>query len=163
MLVIVGHGLSLVRAKLGAFLDEQTVVRLKDAPMGDPEVWGTRTDYICSRKDNWVLERRPGVTYWMFQPGKDHGETRFCDYQRWTSWYAGYSKMKPSHGLCAAMCAVEFLNPPEIGVIGFDSMMHPDELDQGKYNRPPGRWFHDQHAEAKALYALGPRIVNLEC
>ena len=97
----------------------------------------------------------------MFQPGTDYGNTRFCDFPRWVSWYAGFSKMKPSHGLCAAMCAVEFLNPPEIGVIGFDSMMHPEQTEQVNLTRGPGRWLHDQQAEAKALYALGPRIVNL--
>jgi hypothetical protein len=146
MLVIVGHGLSLVRAKLGDWLDAQTVVRLKNAPMGDPAIWGTRTDYICSRKDHWVIEHPPCLELWMFQQGKDHGNRRYCDHGRWVAWYAGFSKAKPSHGLCAAMCAVEFLDPPEIGVIGFDSMMHPDEKKQAKHDRPAGLWVHDQHA-----------------
>lgn len=161
--MIVGHGPSILRAKIGKWLDSQTVVRLKNAPMGDPEVWGTRTDYICSRKDMWLIQHPTCRELWMFAQGRDKGTKRFADYDRWTAWFAGFSGAKPSHGLCAAMCAVEFMNPGEIGVIGFDSMMHPDEPEQGKYNRPPGRWFHDQQAEAKALHALGPRIVNLEC
>lgn len=162
MLVIVGHGTSILRAKIGKWLDDQTVVRLKNAPMGEPEIWGTRTDYICTRKEYWIGERKPSVEHWMFMRGKDSPGRRFCDLDRWTNWYACYSGMKPSHGLCAAMCAVEFLNPDAIGVIGFDSMMHPDVKEQGKYNRQPGAWFHDRHAEAKALYDLGPRIINLE-
>lgn len=161
MLVIVGHGPSLLRAKLGRWLDGQTVVRLKNAPMGDPEVWGTRTDYICSRKDHWILERRPGVVYWMYQAGPDKGQVKHCDIARWSEWYAGFSGAKPSHGLCAVMCAVEFLEPAEIGVIGFDSIMHPEVKEQAKYNRPAGIWVHDQQAEAKAIHSLGVRIVNL--
>ena len=160
MLVIVGHGPSVQRAKLGDWIDQQTVVRLKNAPLPD-ESFGTRTDYICSRKDHWVASKRAGVEYWMFQCGKDFPGVRFADFHEWTKWYRQFSAMKPSHGLCAAMCATEFLNPPEIGVIGFDSIMHPDQKEQAKYDRGPGAWFHDQQAEAKAIRALGPRIINL--
>jgi len=162
MLVIVGHGPSVQRAKLGDWIDQQTVVRLKNAPMPDPS-FGKRTDYICSRKEVWVSEKKPGVEYWMFQHGKDSPGRRFCDHKRWVEWYARYSSAKPSHGLCAVMCAVEFLDPEEIGVIGFDSIMHPEQKEQANHTRGLGKWFHDQDAEARAIHELGPRIVNLEC
>lgn len=162
MLVIVGHGPSVQRAKLGGWIDQQTVVRVKTAPMPTP-AFGTRTDYICSRKEQWVSEKRKGVEYWMFQRGEDSPGRRFCDYRRWVEWYAKFSSAKPSHGLCAAMCAVEFLAPDEIGVIGFDSIMHPEQKEQSNLVRGPGKWFHDQEAEARAIHELGTRIVNLEC
>ena len=58
MLVIVGHGPSVVSARLGSWLDSQTVVRLKDCPYWkhgkyDPGVWGNRIDFMCATKVDW--------------------------------------------------------------------------------------------------------------
>jgi len=161
MLVFVGHGRSVVGCGLGAWIDRQTVVRMKAAPMPDPVDWGTRTDYVCVRHDMWI-DTTKDVEYWAFKVGGQNGpRIRFADYKKWVEWFAGYSGKKPTHGLCAVMCAVEFLQPKQIAVIGFDSIMNPHKIMQARWDRGLSPWTHDQAAEAKAIRDLVPDIIDL--
>lgn len=59
-------------------------------------------------------------------------------------------------------CAVEFLAPAEIGLLGFDRVLHPDV--------PTSKWFHEQgkyayghdaHAEHRCLMSLGVKITEI--
>jgi hypothetical protein len=152
MLCIVGHGPSLL-LRLGAVIDTCTVVRLKfglpkDA---DPEVWGTRTDYLCARSH---LHQSSGP-FWIFN-----------DPPKWIAYYRKFSRKKPSTGLCAVFCAIDHLNPPEIAVIGYDRLLNPADQKSGKWNKPviPGAFgtgSHDQRAEHACLMSLPVRIIDL--
>lgn len=56
MIVIIGHGPSVVRCGLGSWIDQQFVIRLKNGPQPNPEDWGTRTDVLfTSREKCWEL------------------------------------------------------------------------------------------------------------
>lgn len=163
MFVIVGHGPSVTRRELGEWIDSQTVVRLKNAPMPSPEHFGTRTDYICSRKDHWVMPRRQDVGYLMFQQGEPKRNVWFANVSHWEPWFAQYTQAKPSHGICAVMCVQERFRPDVVAVIGFDSIFRPEVIKTGKwYDRNPNVWFHDQQAESRAIHDIGPRIINLD-
>ncbi len=164
MIVIVGHGPSIDGAGLGPLIDRHTVIRLKSAPMPNAEDWGTMTDVVSTTSPDYVGRKLPGIEYWCFGPPQ-LGYRR-PNVERWLEWFGQFhtnrKRRKPSNGLCAAMAAVEFLNPDAIGVIGFDSIMKPDTKRTGKWHvRKPTIWTHDQHAEHNALHALGPKIINL--
>ena len=159
MIVIVGHGPSVVGRKLGRFIDDSIVIRLKGAPKPNAEDWGTRTDYVSTTRAVFVTKRLP-CEHWIF--GKEEPKYRRGDVDRWLTWFHQFTGRKPSNGLCAAMMAVQFLQPARLGVIGFDSIMHPNIRKTGKWNdEHPADWWHDQHAEHKALHSLGMEIVDL--
>ena len=83
---------------------------------------------------------------------------------KWLDYYRGFgpSFPKPSTGLKAVFCAVEFLGPAEIGLLGFDRVLHPD-VPTSKWWHAPGKYLygHDAHAEHRALFALGVKITEL--
>jgi hypothetical protein len=153
-LVIVGHGPSVLCGK-GALIDQHRVVRLKQGLTRDMprEHFGTRTDVICGRSH---LYRQAGVEFWTFPDGSP-----------WVRYYAQFRpKMwKPSHGLCAVMCAVDRVRPKSIRVIGFDRILYQDDMQSKKWNTagtpPPHAWPHDQRAEYECLFSLGVEIIDL--
>jgi hypothetical protein len=55
---------------------------------------------------------------------------------------------------------VEFLNPKQIGVIGFDSILRPNENSGKWFDAKPPKWAHDQQAEYLALYGLGIEVIE---
>jgi hypothetical protein len=146
LVTIVGHGPS-VR---GAVADDSVVVRLKDAK----PLWGTRTDFICARAPSFA---RRGVPFWHFA-----GELE----RKWTDYFHTFDPRiyfkpgvpKPSTGLCAVFCAVEFLKPDQIALIGFDAWFGGTDL---KWNetKAPGKP-HDFPAELRCARSLA-RIINL--
>lgn len=138
------------------------VVRLKNAPMDPAENFGTRTDAICARRPHWFgVTLREDVDYWLFDAPSIAGP-QYADVQRWERWYREYSTRKPSTGLCAAMCAVEFMRPKNLAVIGFDAVTSGKQARGGKWFGT-GPWIaHDAEAEKRALYALDVEIVNLD-
>jgi hypothetical protein len=155
MLIIIGHGPSIVGKDLGEWIDKQTVIRLKGAPMPNPEDWGTRTDYLSTTKPDYC---RPEIQCerWIFgNPTKGY---RRADVDRWLAYFDSFrsnpKRRKPSNGLCAVMCAVEFLNPRKIGLIGFDSILHPEKNSGKWWDAKPPKWSHDQIAENMALHTL---------
>lgn len=162
MIVIVGHGPSVLTG-LGAVIDSCTVVRVKRGFIGDKEHWGSRTDYLCSRgiRDT---EAHPSVPFWYFHESRPWAK-KWIDYYEWfnpripTEW--GDVVTKPSHGLCAAFAAVEYLDPEALAFIGCDRILRPDETTW-KWNSGPTCFPHDWHAEHKALHSLGIRIIDLE-
>lgn len=177
MLVIVGHGPSLLARKLGSWLDQQTVVRLKNNPVPGREYVGTRTDYCCSTHPAFRIK---GPEFWCY-PDNIHkpaipeaiekcnnmGEKfmlRICNRERWDAFYAQYNPTcKPSTGFRAICCAVEFLNPPEIGLVGFDRLFGSTDSHKWYHGPEGGRlrpWVHDSAAEWRAVQDL-VKVVNL--
>ena len=151
MIVIVGHGPSIVGKKLGSWLDGQTVVRLKKAEIPNADDWGSRTDYVCATsliyqtdKPFWLMPKKGGIG------------------DKWRSYYRRFSDAKPSTGLCAIFCAVEFLKPVEIGLAGFDNLLHPEETGWSKWwmARNCGLWVHDSPNEYLAAMSLGVKITD---
>jgi len=161
MIVVIGHGPSIVGKGLGEWIDQQTVIRLKGAPMPDPKDWGTRTDYLSTTKPDYCNPLIPGQR-WVF--GNETKGYRRANVEHWLAYFnqfLGPKRRKPSNGLCAIFCAVEFLAPIEIGVIGFDSILYPDK-NSGKWFDPkPPKWSHDQRAESLALAGLGLKVIDL--
>ena len=177
MIVIVGHGPSIVGKRLGSWLDEQTVIRLKWAEIPTAEDWGSRTDYVCGSNPSFWLERGPrklpkldAEFWWLGEPGrygsKDvvgrRASNKWFDY--WSKYKVGGSRLvKPSTGLRAVFCAAEFLEPTEIGLIGFDNLLHPERPPSTKWFHPPGKYSyaHEHKAEHRALMDLGITITEL--
>lgn len=169
MIVIVGHGPSVNSGK-GAVIDSMTVVRLKDGTQQRRETpatdWGTRTDYLCARSLIYRLDRTP---FWLYPdpvtPAMQSSTLSIASAERWQRYYATFAPrhQKPSTGLCAVFCAVEFLDAKEIALIGFDRMLNPADKKSGKWHAMPSNhlWGHDQRAENAALHGLGIRIVDL--
>lgn len=154
MLVIIGHGPS-INCTLGHLIDRNEVIRLKHGLTRDMprEHFGTRTDYICGRS-NLFRPEKAGPTFWHFK-----------DESPWVKYYAQFKpKMwKPSHGLCAVFCAIDYLQPKEIALIGCDRMLYADDDRSKKWNSPPTKahpWPHDQRAERECLFSLGITIVD---
>jgi hypothetical protein len=169
MLVIVGHGPSIVGKRLGSWLDKQEVVRLKHAERPNALDWGTRTDFVCASSPSfWTDKRRedfPECEKWVLA-SKDvpKGDYRLAS-REWYGYFRGFKPEgfpKPSTGLKAVFCAVEFLKPKEIGLIGFDRILRPDVAtskwfhEQGKY-----LYGHDAHAEHRCLFSLPVKVVDL--
>ena len=124
-----------------------TVIRLKGAPVAPVEHFGTRMDYVCARSH---LFRRSDVPFWHFSAIED----------KWLPLYRKYSVAKPSTGLCAVFCAIEYLGVEEISLIGFDRLLHGK---CGKYNKRERMWFavHDGDAESKCLSELPIKVIDL--
>jgi hypothetical protein len=158
MLVIVGHGPSLLTKQRGAWLDEQTVVRLKGCPKPDPVFFGTRTDYQFVNKLGCPPQGCP-VWGFAFMPN-GVPRARNADRKRWMSYFETFnpSWFKPSSGLRAIFCAVEFLSPKQIGLVGFDKFMdatkNPNKWNQDPFDAPPGAKEHDYAAERKCAESL---------
>ncbi len=174
MIVIVGHGPSVVGKHLGPWLDTQTVVRLKWAERPNALDWGSRTDYVCGSNPSFWKQRHRGQApetaefWWLGDPTK-YPQNLVCGRRASNDWF-GYwdtyktakSYHKPSTGLLALFCAVEFLAPSEIGLLGFDMVLHPD-VQTSKWHHTPGKYLysHDAHAEHRAVMDLGVKITEL--
>jgi hypothetical protein len=139
VIVIVGHGPS-VLSGLGDLIDTHTVVRLKRGLLEtyDRQHWGSRTDYLCARSPFFDHRQFP---FWLF------------DSQKWIDYFARFSSQKPTTGLCAVFCAIDRLAPDELGLIGFDRVLRPEEHT--------GRYLHDAYAEQACLHSLGLTITDL--
>lgn len=182
MLVIVGHGPSVVGKGLGPWLDEQTVVRLKWAEQWAAADWGTRTDFLCASGPAFWRKRhkQPGV---KAMPIGEHVEFWFLSEERretpkgtrqasrrWVDYYLSFNPHrrkssvtpKASTGLKAVFCAMEFLAPAEIGLLGFDRILHP-EVKTTKWWHEPGKYVyaHEAEAEHRALMDLDVKITEL--
>lgn len=145
--MIVGHGPS-VLSGLGAVIDSyETVVRLKAAPIEPAEHFGTRTDIISARSH---LYARHDVPFWYWHAVED----------KWLPVYRKFGQAKPSTGLCAIFCALEYLKPREIALIGFDQLLHGRT---GKYNDKgrPGFTAHEGIPEMRCLQSLPVKIIDI--
>jgi hypothetical protein len=138
------------------------VVRLKHGLVSNQpaEHFGRRTDVICARSD---VYRKPGVAFWRFPDLPDPMA------EKWLKYYWQFNpkckRGKPSIGLCAVFCAIEFANPDSIALIGYDRLLSEDETT-GKWHQPRrfnkfGTGSHDQRAEAECLKSLPVRIIDL--
>lgn len=147
MIVIVGHGPS-VLSGLGSVIDSHTVVRLKNGltKQQPKEHFGTRTDYLCARSLVFDLGEYP---FWHLRDDS-HWHTHFKRFAP--------KRKKPSTGLCAVFCAIDQLNPKEIGFIGCDSLLNPD-ITPTKWDSS-GPWAHDMHAENACLHSLGIEVID---
>jgi hypothetical protein len=162
-MVIVGHGPS-VLCGLGAVIDSHdVVVRLKQGLTKNqpPEHFGTRTDVISARSHLFTKE---GVTFWRFPEWPDPMA------QKWLKYYGQFrptnKRGKPSTGLAAVFCAIEYANPESISLIGFDRLFKPTDECTGKWYEPRrfnkfGTGSHDQRAEAECLKSLPVKIIDL--
>lgn len=175
MIVVVGHGPSIVGKRLGPWLDEQTVVRLKWAEIPNPEDWGTRTDYVCASSPEFRRKRVArhlaplACELWFLSehyheapPGTRKASNDWFKY--WERYKVPGSKLdKPSTGLRAVFCAVEFLKPDEIGLLGFDNVLHPERKPTTKWFHAPGKFMyaHEPTAEHRALMDLGIKVTEL--
>jgi len=126
-----------------------TVVRLKNGRTAAPEHWGTRTDYLCGRSLSFA---KPGCEFWFYGDEIEH---------KWDSYYALFSDAKPSHGLCAAFCAMENLSPSRLWFIGCDRLLGGEGEFLKWHSRMPRVTPHDFRAEREALHSLGVEITDL--
>lgn len=113
-------------------IDSHTVVRLKFALRPDPFHWGTRTDYVFAREKKFDSSRVPFLLY-------DGG----------MEWKA---QKKPSTGLCAIYQVAKLFKPPQILLIGFDSLLNPSSN---------AKFLQDAQAEHEYLKASGLTLVDL--
>ena len=147
MLVIIGHGPSIVGKQLGSWLDTQTLVRLKGAQIPNSVDWGTRTDFICSKS----LQYQTSVPFWHYDKNG-----------KWRDHFSMYSTRKPSTGLTALFCAVD-RGYSEVGLAGFDNLLRPWDQGWTKWHmaRHAGTWGHDSHAEHLCAFNLPIKIVDV--
>ena len=161
MIVIIGHGPSIVGKHLGPWLDKQFVVRLKRAERPNFEDWGSRTDAICATSH---IYRQAGQFWWAAKSAMAGDSVcRVWDYARWLSYFRRFSTAKgPSTGMRAIMCAVEFMSPKEIALAGFDNLLNPNEI-YAKWWQPKGKyhWDADSKAEHECAMSLGVKLVDL--
>ena len=155
--VIVGHGPSIVEKRLGSWLDAQTVVRLKRCPRPDPEVFGTRTDFHFVPTLAY-MDHPTGAKVWAFMHAGYYPGAQNADRERWYEYYHSFNPrhFKPSSGLRAIMCAVQFLDAKEIGVLGFDAFMdHKKSTRQWTWD-PVKEYIslHDYETEHKIAESL---------
>lgn len=172
MIVIVGHGPSVPNRGLGPWLDAQTVVRLKWAEIPNASDWGSRTDAVCGSSPTFWTEREKrglpplDAEFWWLSEKPNASPVGRKASQDWFDYWARFktpqSYPKPSTGLRAIFCAVEFWKPSEIGLLGFDMILHPDK-PTSKWFQPPGLYLysHDAHAEHAAVKALGVKITEV--
>ena len=177
MLVIVGHGPSVANRGLGSWLDEQTVVRLKWAERPNAMDWGSRTDYVCGSNPSFWMDKRqqaPATAeYWWLGdlkkfpahwgpiPDMRRASSDWLDY--WLRFRTTKSH-KPSTGLRAIFCAIEFLKPAEIGLIGFDMVLHPDVPTHKWWHTKDierGSYAHDAQAEHRCVMSLDVKITEV--
>lgn len=147
MIVIVGHGPSIVGKRLGPWLDAQTVVRLKECPRPNAEDWGTRIDYSCGSSRRWEI---PGVPFLL------------CP-QKWLDYFHGFNPTyKPSTGLLALFCVYE-MGHREIGLAGFDNILRPHIKGLTKWYNEPHKYAgcHDYESEHRAALGLGATLVDV--
>jgi hypothetical protein len=161
VIVIIGHGPSIVGKHLGPWLDKQFVVRLKKAEKPNSIDWGSRTDVICATSH---LYRQDCMFWWAAKrhyPGDANCLVWDCD--RWTAYFRQFSQTKgPSTGLRAILCAVQFMNAKEIGLAGFDNLLNPKDI-YAKWWQPKGKyhWDADSEAENSCVKSLGINLVDV--
>ena len=163
VLLIIGSGPSVVGKRLGAWIDQQTVVRLKAVPVPNVEDWGSRCDFRCGSSVSY----RRSEPYWLHashplenfeQPG-----VRRADRDRWLAYFGQFNpSYKSSTGLKALFCAVEF-GYLSIGLAGFDNLLYPEEKGWGKWTseRHKHLWVHDSRAEHAAAFGLGVTLIDV--
>jgi hypothetical protein len=112
--------------------------------------------------------RRDTEPFWLFpkpqNTQRDAEGLRVANGDRWLAYYQQFKPTyKPSCGLCAVFCAIEFLAPPSIGLAGFDNVLYPDEKGWHKWNlaRHSYQWMHDAQAEHDCLQSLGVEFVDV--
>jgi hypothetical protein len=84
----------------------------------------------------------------------------FNDPAHWLDYFRQFSNYKPSHGLCAIFCAID-RGYRDIGLIGFDRLLHPAQ-ETGKWSGEP--WAdstHDAKGEHRGLMALDINLTDL--
>ena len=129
-------------------IDSYQVIRLKGGVTDPPEHFGTRTDYLCARSH---LFHNPRLPFWHFSGDIEERAKKI---------YSKFGSAKISTGLGAIFCAIEYLKPSEIALIGFDQLLHGKA---GKYNDRSRSGFtaHDGKAEMECLKSLPVRIIDL--
>ena len=127
-----------------------TVIRLKWGLRNDQprEHFGTRTDVICARSH---LFEQPGIRFWHSSLIENQISAR----------YLKYGTAKPSTGLCAVFCALEYLKPKEIALIGYDLLLNPEGPNEKYNDRRPRFQSHEAMAEAKCLSELPVKVIDL--
>lgn len=155
--VIVGHGPSL-NCSLGHLIDRMTVVRVKHWPPPShyaPEHFGTRCDYLVTKKPMVT----PNVTNWVWTD--EDGVGSWLGY--WQAQLPRNKSRKPSHGLIGVFCALHYLRPQALHLIGFDRVL--GDLQTYKWWPKEGGantlGCHDWEAEKRALEGLGIPIIDL--
>lgn len=127
-------------------------MRLKDART-DSVHRGTRTDFICSRARR---HEQAGIPFWQYPKKPKERGPQVANYARWTDYFRQFSTATPSTGLSAVFCAVEFLNPPSIALVGFDFLLNPKKAQEWTHV-----FGHDAVAENACLYSFGIPIIDL--
>jgi hypothetical protein len=152
--VIVGHGPSILSG-LGAVIDSMTVVRLKDARTNRRD-FGVRTDYICARIPTC---ERQGVPFWYFPETGGIADKWLEVFHSFRPSIAFKPRIpKPSTGMCALFCAMEYLKPAEISLIGFDAWFGHSTLKWSERAAPAKP--HDWATELRVAQSL-TCITNL--
>jgi hypothetical protein len=130
--------------------------------------WGTRTDYVCASSPSFWTDKRKGdfpeCEKWVLASKVvPKGDYKLAS----RGWYEVFRRFdpkfpKPSTGLKAIFCAIEFLDVTEIGLIGFDRVLHPD-VPTSKWFHEQGKYLygHDAQAEHRCLMSLPIKVIDL--
>jgi hypothetical protein len=94
--------------------------------------------------------KKEGFDFWYFPKRPPHPEG--VDSAHWLKFYADFSPLKPSTGLCALFCAAEYFPGAEVGLIGYDNV-----LDNTQFRTGP----HDSGGEWACVRALPLTLFDL--
>lgn len=164
MIVLIGHGPSIMGKNLGGWLDQQTIVRMKTIKTPNKRDFGSRTDFMCNTNpssnvvdcDFWLLSAKE----FKRVAKAERPNVKRLD-PSWFDYFKSFNpKFKPSTGMRAIFAAVQFLDPEEIGLAGFDRLRDPDG-NSGRFLSAEGYYAHDAHAERRCAESLGLRLTFL--
>jgi len=189
---VVGHGMSLKGAGLGAKIDKhEQVVRLKNCSdlLENTKDYGRKTTVMFSSTEVcWQLHKVVAEEYWCF-PKYDAYNTDLIDQLRkkvngprvrvlahqsmvWNKLFRDMGGKHPnvSTGMAAIISVCELLNPRILHLAGFDTVMNP-KLDYISTVPTPFNdggtksTGHDWTAENQLLQFIGEHFksVNISC
>jgi len=169
--MIVGHGPSLKGAGKGSKIDAfDIVVRLKACILGNAD-YGSRVDALCMSTEVIGLAKQPAGMYWLYPKrgtydrqsvGEMVGEVKgavFLPLELCNRWNAEFRKMGGKHpnvstGLASIIIAGHHLNPDQIVLAGFDTLLDPS-VEFSRNDEIPrtgrGKIDHDWETENKLL------------
>lgn len=184
IIVIVGHGPSLIGQKKGDLIDSHDiVVRLKGCGSvleNNPEDYGRRVDHLCMSTEVQGLAKAViAGSYWLypkkgsydelktFEAIAEHGAPFMIPKLLTNFWNDRYRELNPTHGnfstgMAAIVIASHYYQPqnPEpfaIRLAGFDTLLNPDQ----EFTRNPeiprtgnGPFVHDWKCENQLLQKI---------
>lgn len=161
-LVIVGHGPSLKRSRLGAAIDScDFVVRLKNCSMllAEKQHYGSKTCALCTSAETLTnLTKLKAGEYWGYAKKGSFDQSRVRRAERYLKtkiqiplepvklWNAAFLELGGKHpnvstGMGALILALELKKPEIVYLAGFDNVCSPET--KGYKSTVPTAWNAD--------------------